>query len=233
MLLYFVPSQTAVSPPLNTIGLAHIVDQPGDLMTRQVTTGPMGVPGVVIASKHSISESELGYFVDRQEWKTFGKFAIGKQKDAPIKPESLRRPSAIDGHIWTDWAGNKWEIPIARRWVDGSNGPIANCNLPRSLGLDENGKWVYDEVLPHLKKLWSMATDFFESCVNSEPIGDNQVSIKLPELDDICSVVFGANYRVTKFEMSFLQVLTQESLVAVLDLLIDMPGLNQLQKKTV
>lgn len=232
MLVYFVPDHIQFEN-LGSIGLAHICEKPQDFLRRQLINGPHGFSWV-IGSKESIPENSIGYFPGRQETQTFGKFAIGRFTDSPFNPESLRRKTAVSGHEWTDWAGNKWTIPVARRWVD-SDGKLAVSNpLPQFLALNDQDEWVFGGVLPRYAELWRIATEFFDESIKNEAEAEpgSTYKIWLPDLDDICSIVFGANYRVTKYEMAFLKSLTAADLLPIMRLVIDEPGFEQLQKKT-
>lgn len=232
MLVYFVPENIQFEN-LASIGLSHICDRPQDFLRRQLISGPHGFQWV-IGSKESIPETSIGYFPGRQETQSFTKFAIGRFTDSPFNPESLLRKTAVSGHEWTDWAGNKWTIPVARRWVDSDGKLTVQNSLPQFLSINDQEEWVFGGVLPRYAALWRIATEFFAASITAESEAETgqTYTVSLPDLDDICGIVFGANYRVSKYEMAFLKSLTAADLIAIMRLVIDEPGFEQLQKKT-
>lgn len=232
MLSYFVANHTSFAD-LPSLGLAHICDKPNSLVCRQIIGGPFGF-GYALGSTESIDERKIGYYQDRQEIRNFGKFAIARETALVFSPTSLRRSNAIQSHSWQDWADNTWDIPIARRWVDGSGNLAVQCALPRFLELNEDGNWIHGAVIPKHGKLWALANKFVDdSLLAMESATGDTYMIPMPSLDDVCDIVFGTNYRVSKFEIAFLKTLMESSCYEVMKLVKDDPGFEQLQKKTV
>jgi hypothetical protein len=231
VLSYFVPKYVSFSD-LASIGLAHICDDPNRLVCRQVFGAPFDF---ALGSTETISEMRIGYFPNAQEIQSFGKFAIARDTSVTFQPESLRRSNSIQSHPWQDWSGNTWQIPIARRWVDGSGNPAVQCALPRFLSINDTGDWVYGGVLPKHEKLWVFVNKFIDDADKaSEGVPEGEpYFIPMPSLDDVCDVVFGANYRVSKFEIAFLKTLMDSSCFEIMKLAKDDPGFEKLQKKTV
>lgn len=231
MLSYFVQKDVSFGD-LASIGLAHICEKPSALVCRQVIGGPFGF-GYALGSTETIGEPRIGYYPDRQQIQNFGNFAIARDTESVFNPECLRRSSSIQSHPWQDWSGNTWQIPIARRWVDGSGNPVVQCALPRFLSVNETGDWVYGGVLPKHEKLWSLANKFVDDSLEAmESATGETFLIPMPNLDDVCDVVFGANYRVSKFEIAFLKTLIDSSCFEIMKLVKDDPGFEQIQKKT-
>lgn len=231
MLSYFVDKFVSFGD-LASVGLSHICDNPSSLVCRQVFGGPLAF---ALGSTETISEMRIGYFPNAQEIQIFGKFAIARDTSVAFNPESLRRLNSIQSHPWQDWSGNTWQIPIARRWVDGSGNPVVQCALPRFLSINDSGDWVYGGVLPKHEKLWAFVNQFLDditaACEGVEP--GASYNIPMPSLNDICDLVFGTNYRVSKFEIAFLKTLMDSSCFEIMKLVKDDPGFEQLQKKTV
>lgn len=231
MLSYFVENNVSFDG-LASIGLAHVCEKPSSLVCRQIIGGPFGF-GYSLGSTETINESRIGYFQNRQEIQNFGKFAIARDTEQTFNPDCLRRSNSIQSHPWQDWAGNTWQIPIARRWVDSLGQPVIQCALPRYLSINNDGNWVHGGVLPKHEKLWTLATKFFDDSIEaaSTATGDTY-SVPLPKLDDVCDVVFGTNYRVSKYEIAFLKTLLEYSSFEIMKLVTDDIGFEQLQKKT-
>ncbi len=232
MISYFV-EKAILFKDLASIGLAHICEKPSAFVCRQIIGGPFN-HNFAIGSTETIGEPRIGYFRDRQEIQNFGKFAIARDTEATFDPACLLKSTAIQSHPWQDWAGNTWQIPIARRWLDGSGQLVVQCALPRYLEMNESGQWVYGGVLPRHAKLWELATKFEEDILEAiQHAVDGKYTVPVPSLDDVCDIVFGTNYRVSKYELSFLKTLLDSSCYDVMKLVKDDPGFDQLQKKTV
>lgn len=236
MFLYFVPGVLAMSPPkLIDVGLSHIIDRQRDLVSREAVRGPNGGGGCVFASSKAVIENRVGYFPEKQTWKNFGKFWIGHFNE-PTDISRLERDELQGYHTWKDWQENAWKIPIARRWesVNGVTAPV--CALPNYLELNERGEWVFGGILPHLSKLWDFAIEFQDKRMKAldEAMEKNQPTyrMELPGLDEIIEIVFAINYRVSKFEISLLKILQTSSGAEIMRLVVDDPGIEELQKKT-
>jgi hypothetical protein len=232
MLSYFVRDSIEFND-LASLGLAHICEDSSKFVKRQIISGFESYHWA-IGSTETISEARIGYYPGRQEIQDFGSFAIARDTESKFDPACLLRSSAVDSHPWQDWNGNTWKIPIARRWVDGMGGLAVDCALPRFLSIDQSGDWVYGGVVSKYEKLWKLANKYFSDSMEAikKAHGDTY-TVPLPSLDDICDVVFGANYRVSKYEIAFLKVFLVSSNHQIMKLVADDPGFEELQKKTV
>lgn len=241
MFIYFLQNKldrsslTATTKHLEELGLSHIAESPSDIIVRDIINGP-GASIQAIANKHSIpNDSHLGYFADRQDVFEFENFAIGMIK-GDWGPSAIERTDAIDSHPWQDWKGRSWKIPIAKRWESEDGQCQFRCALDRTLKVDRSGEWVFGDVLPKHRALWDLATDFFDRLAKAQKIAqdDQSTSYLMPsvELSDLCSIVFGANYRVSKYEMGAMEILRAKDQFEIMNLVIDMPGFALLQKKT-
>lgn len=242
MFIYFLKNKLDRSSPaattkqLEELGLSHIAESTSDIIVRDVINGP-GASIQAIANKNSIpSDSHLGYFADRQDVFEFENFAIGMIK-GDWGPSAIERTDAIDSHPWQDWKGRSWKIPIAKRWESEDGQCRFRCALDRTLKVDRSGEWIFGDVLPKHRSLWSLATDFFDRLAQAQKVAENEQSTSylMPsvELSDLCSIVFGTNYRVSKYEMGAMEVLRARDQFEIMNLVIDMPGFALLQKKTV
>lgn len=232
MICYFVPAAVSFSD-LARYNLSHICDAPDDLVCRQLVSGPFGYQ-FAVGSKQTLPEARIGYFPEKQEITNFGSFAIARDNQSEFSPASLLRPDAVPFHPWLDWSNREWRIPIARRWVDYNGSPIVKCALPQYLSINEAGSWVYGGVLPRHQKLWDLANKFQSDAAEAyQSATSDSYFIPMPSLDDVCDVVFGANYRVSKYEIAFLKVLCDNSAYSIMRLVVDDPGFELLQKKTV
>lgn len=232
MLSYFVEKSISFVD-LASIGLAHICDDPNAFVCQQVINGPHGM-SYAVGSTETIGGPRIGNYPARQEVKHFGKFAIARDTEAAINPECLRRSNSIKSHPWQDWSGNTWQIPIAQRWIDGNGNPMTITALPRYISIGDSGEWEFGGVLPKHEKLWELANRFYSERLKASEEAEigTTFSVPIPSIDDVCDVVFGANYRVSRYELSFLKTLLPESIYEVMKLVIDEPGFMAIQKKT-
>lgn len=234
MLLYLTP-ESVQAKDLDSLGLRHIYDDPSNLVRVPIFGGPFGF-GCIWGSRESIPEPKIVFKPDLQEFTNFGKFALGWYKGTDYEPEHLARPNPISHHPWQDANGKTWRIPIARRWQDNSGSPEIDCNLPRYLTVNESGQWVYGGILQRYAQLWDIAAEYHERRTAAMMQADEggKFAFQMPGFDEICSAVWGTNYRVSRYELSFLKAITPSSFGEVLSLVVDDPGFDAIsQKKTV
>lgn len=232
MLSYFVRDSIEFKD-LASLGLSHICEDSSKFVKRQVISGFADYQWA-IGSTETINESRVGYYPGRQEIQDFGSFAIARDTEQTFTPDCLLRSSAVDSHPWQDWSGNTWQIPIARRWTDGTNGLAIGCALPRFLSINKTGEWVYGGVVTKHEKLWKLANKYFTDSMEAiEKADGGSYFVPLPDLNDVCDIVFGTNYRVSKYEIAFLKTFVDSSSFQIMKLVVDDPGFEQLQKKTV
>jgi len=237
MFLYFIPGLVSVNAAkLVDVGLSHIVDQPQDLVAREAIRGPNGGGGCVFTSSRSVAENRVGHYPDKQTWQKFDKFWIGKFNDEPTEIKRLERAELQRHHTWKDWQGNAWKIPIARKWQSFDGRLVPACVLPNYLQLNEQGEWVFGGILPHLARLWDFAVEFQDKRMKAADIAieknQSTYEFELPGLNEVIETVIAINYRVSKFEISLLKVLQVDSAGEIMRLVVDDPGLEELQKKT-
>lgn len=234
MFLYAIIGDTPVDAGrLNAIGLGHIIDAPGDLITRQVMRGPWGGAAFVAASRLSVDEHSVGCFEDRQEWIEFDGFWIGRDRTAYPDISRLARPKQLDGVEWIDWQGNRWLVPIARKWTADYRHLSA---LPHYYGIAKDGTWKIAGVETRYESLWQLAMEIDDNRTAAleaaDKAGLTSYSFDLPNLDRVCSIVLGANYRVSKYEVGILNSIQQTSCQEICSIVVDDAGLAELQKKT-
>src|SRR5574343_294678 len=235
MLLYFTSEEIKNAEHLKQIGLGHIFETTTDLVRVPIFGGPQGF-GVVWGSSLSLPESKIGYFPAKQQIHFFGRFGIGQYKGEAFRPESLLRPSAVSHHSWKDHLNREWRIPIARRWVEKDGGGLSwACELPQMIGVDEDGRWRKKGVISKYQELWTLANEYYSARAEAiEAASDDQANtytFKLPDIDRLFDGVFGVNYRVSKYELTVLDVLTTSTAVEIAKLIVDDPGWDELQKK--
>lgn len=227
MFVYFVRENPTLEY-LASVGLSHICESSSDLVVRQVINGPFGTNWAV-GCKLTINESFVGSFPEHQVVHEFDQFAIAIDKRVTFSPTILERRKMISGHKWTDIQGSEWLIPVARRFVDN----LSTCALDRTLKVDKSGEWMFGDVIASQARLWEVATEFYNELAEKSRNSDGEVfQLPVPDFDAICSVVLGANYRVSKFEMGILNRMVVKDFYEIAKLMIDVPSVEELKKKT-
>jgi hypothetical protein len=149
------------------------------------------------------------------------------QPGAP-RPAHLLRPEPIDGHQVKLADGNPWLIPIARSIVQGAT-------LPERLVLGPNGK-VVREPLERFAELSAAAERIWHRIVydNAEQAERENMedpgALSTEELFDIACQALAVNYRIGRWEISALKLLTSQTAMNVVKALVDLPTIERVSK---
>lgn len=235
--LYFLPNERAYSPAkLVEYGLSHTTDHGVPMHVQQVVRGPQNQPGVVIGASDRWSQGDVKWS-DRLRYKPFPKPHAAKQAiccwlaDQPMPtPTELARVKQLEGEPLTLADSQSWVVPYARRWEDGGY----SVKLPRTIDIDDDGAFVMGEVLPQYSAIWRHATTYWQQLVESSKAveGGEPVRFTIDNPMQIVTDALAANYRVSARELGIMQAIDDQMVEAILHILVDMAGLNQLEKKT-
>ncbi len=258
-LLYFVAGdgrEAAKTQRIEELGLKYAFgDRPPT--PCPVSKGPCGGPGVVMAIDADLDGHALGYYPDKQTWlQIFTPSAalpaqwVGCYTDSPPTPEQLQRKQLLPGHLVTLGDGHRWEIPIARTWLEEDGQAAWLVFLPRRMTLDEEGQFTPGNVLPQYGKLWDASAGYFDRLTaairaqqkreegkgkreEGKKAGEEEEGVSFLVDEDTCVDVLAANYRVGRAEVVLLGLLTWNGPHArnILEAAIDLPGWRQIQKK--
>lgn len=234
--LYFLPDERTFQPShLVEYGLTHIVDAGETVNRGQVIRGPDGKPGMVIGAAANWSDAEVKWS-DRLSWRPFPKPHAAKQAlccwvtDDPPGPSDLERSKQLTGEVLTLADGRGWLVPHARRWDDGQY----TVAVPRTIDVNDDGQFVYGDVLPQYRAIWDHACRYWETITNAAKHADNNPNLEI-EFDNPLQLIvdaLSANYRVSARELGILQAIDDQQFHAVASILVDTAGMAQLQKKT-
>lgn len=225
--LYFISGESGVRDGLLAeLGLDELCEHG---QTQRGAAGPDGEGGVIIAPKCVGGKApRCGYWPDEQTWgqATHGRYWIGYETDAPPRPIDLTRKEIIGGHEIELGDGNKWQVPVARRFDGGTM-------LPQSLILGPDGELV-TEALPRYAKFGRLAEKLFEQFQRDAQIqsGEAVVEDDLPEPithDQLWATAVEAlnlNYRVTGEEISILRLLRTSNVMLTCEAVLDVPTLQ-------
>lgn len=231
MFLYYFPAcQKVTAELIEAQGLAYALT-PGHLQPCQVIKGPDGGAGIV-CGHGDLETSRVGHFPQRQSWRQYPgrEHWVGIETEPPTTPAQLLRPEALAGHQVTLGDGRQWVVPLARAVSGEADAPLFRCALPHQLDLDDSGGWTVGAVASRHAGLWQLACDYFDARAAAELQSDNAL-MEFDELHDAATQVLQTNYRIDKLEAVLLGLFTGGAAVAVLEALIDMPGLAELIKK--
>jgi len=244
-LLYYIPGQTRAIKleQLPELGLAHAFE--GRLTPREVSRGPDGDRGVVIADPDRLSEHLLGYWPERQTWHKIPGAAdkpvwLGSPHGERVEPRDLIRETPLAGH-WVHLAdGQDWLVPVARGLADDEDSLTWYSALPAAVTLDDAGNWTRGGVVAKYQQLWQIACDWWDA-VQAAPVeevedGDQgtarvRVRFSFENVCDAALVALATNYRLNKAEVAFLGLFDDACAREVLMALVDWPVAREFLKK--
>lgn len=218
-------------------------------------TGPGGRSGVTIADPARVDSARIKFVPAEQTWRKIPGQAeglwLGRWNEDRIGPAELKRPDMLSGHPIKLLDGSEWIVPIARGHAVEDGDVRWFAMLPPALELDDSGQWVPGDVLPkyrHLMEIagrWSesrlqasrQARDILRAAGRSVDVDDEEpaeVELILDFQDYVAAAVavLQTNYYVGAVELAAMQLLSDDLAEEVLNLLIDLPGMIELQKKT-
>lgn len=216
--LYYVNNQrvTMTTPEFRDgLGLSHIAGEDDQVENRQCM-GPEG-NGLIFARK-SGGEGLLKYDAATQEWFKCdgGKWWLGAVNGQTPSPDDLQRPDAVGGHPIKLGDGQTWTVPVVTALPAAfglRDGQIDFIGMDRYEGLRGDADRVYQKLMDDAAV---QAGDSPES-VSSLTIGDGF---------EIACRALAINYRVSKWELACLKVLTNANIYDVMEAIVDMPAIK-------
>jgi hypothetical protein len=133
-------------------------------------------------------------------------------------PDDLKRSKQLTGHLVQLGDGQEWLIPIARSWAEEDGDIRYRVELPRRVGLDEDGEWQPGEVSRRYTELWAVAEQHMQG-------------MEYGQLNDGALCALQTNYAIGKYEQDALGLFEDDSVLAVLSALNDLPGYQEIVKK--
>jgi len=228
--LYYIPD-VKDSHPVHEGKLSYAFE--GQPASRRCYKGPDGVEGVVFGTE------KLGYFADQQTWQDvpFLECWIGFYCDEPPQESDLRRKATLLGRS-LEINGQQWQIPVARSFelIDGN--PAIVSRLSQYIQVDySTGEWMVGEVQKEYRKLWEAALRYWDywSQVNLLDEDDKtegpQVELAHGEVLEMTELAMATNYRMSRVEMSLLELLSGASCTDIMSIVIDITALDELLLK--
>lgn len=219
--LYYIPHVVTVSADdVKRVGITAL-DKLESVGWCSVERGPDGNPGCVFACQPDTDAGELpriGFYPASQAWSpaNAGSFWLGYEPARKPRPADLQRAEFIGGHVAELDDGNAWTVPLARAFGSG-------VSLPQALVLGPNGELIA-EALPKFARLGATAERVFTAFL------DDGEDLTVAECWDIAVIALAQNYRLSKWEVSALRLLTTDNVQTVLGHLIDLPAIIERAK---
>ena len=238
--MYFLPGITRPTAyQIVEAGLAYAFPKES-LTTVDVTRGPDGERGIMVADETRVKASQIGYRPDSQIWrKVPGRSArVGCAAASLPGPSDLARDDMVPGFDVVLGDGNKWKIPVARSFTH------RGAALPQAYGVDDDGNWITKGVIPKHEELWDYAVKWWDAVVaqkfdareEDEESGSEskvQVQFEFDSGPDAALCALKTNYVVDKIEVDMLGLFNQKTIVEALMTLVDWPTVEDLVKKNV
>lgn len=134
---------------------------------------------------------------------------IGYHAGSPPTPKDLAREKQVPGEI-VELKGNEWMIPVC--------GPHVH-KLPFAFKLNEHGKWTpeVEKEYKHLQQMCHQAMlDMKEA---KDATNDRAIEIFERHME-FCANMVAVNYRVSRWEVDALEILTSETFMKIISVAI-------------
>lgn len=231
---YFIPDEKSINRELlSKYGLEHIVDRTDSIPYREIIRGIDGMRGTILGCGRNFTDPTQLRFQDVPKWTQFSKqhsehrAYLGYDPDKLPTPAELERKSMLPGKPLKDELNRTWQLPTAHKVLHGTQ-------LPRRIDEDEDGEYIYGEVVSQYRKLWDLVEQYMQACVGAAEQAKEddatEFSFTFGNALDFCVAAFSANYRVSRKELLVMEVLNTDLFQEVLPILIDASGLEQLKK---
>jgi len=221
-LLYFIPDRTELKKDeLESFGLAGVFHG-RELAARHTLHGPTGGPGIVFRTQapQGVHWPTLGCWppgTDRpeadQRWSEGDPLWVGHYVCEPPTPDDLARDELVRGYRVPLADGQRWAVPLARKFPEGTA-------LPQAVYLDKQGAVIceplpkYAQFTQHVDAFWQALAEHGESTEDLDP----------DQWFDLAVEALAVNYRLGRSEVSHLGLLTTENIWLLLLVMVDAPA---------
>lgn len=217
--LYFVPGPNV--PTAQSIASRFAHHQEADLPGRPTTTGPGGEAGHIFTltspkMRGGCGPKRLGWYEDgTQVWKPIpgSDLWIGTVTADPPTPQDLARRSALEGMLVELNDGNKWCVPMVKRWPDGA---IGAC-IETAYSLTTDGRIAFEKPTAAYDRLWARITKLWKAIPKDSP----ERNMTDEEGFLLCCDVLGLNYRLGPAEVAALNLITTRNMTDIFCVMCD------------
>ncbi len=227
--LYAIPNCNSVNErKLEEAGLMNIF---GDIIPnfsqRYTAQGPGGKECTLICI--GSDATHLYFKPAEQEWERSlnEKYYTGFYKNNKPTERELQREVQLEGHEVKLGDGEKWLIPIARKFP-------AGIALPQTLILGKNGEVISGGLLPQYAQLGQRAEKIWEEfrLGISQAEQKEEIELTISEGMKFAIDAIAFNYRVGAEEANLLKLITSQNLQEIMEAVIDVPAVLELMKQT-
>lgn len=226
-LLYFLPGSSSVTrQKVEAVGLGYLLDGlrgPGPSVST-TSRGPDGSSGAVFSvpgrgGRGAVSPTLAD--APGMKWRKIpGTPAwLGWLDAARPSPADLERSERVGGHEVELLDGGRWLVPVARLCEARGEG---DTRLPRTLDMDENGRWVLGGMTERNRHLFDFGCRFWDELAGTGPEGGDS-RLKVSECVEAAVAALALNYRVSGCELAALGAFDDNTVRAVLRALVDWP----------
>lgn len=200
--LYFVEGIKGLpnDARLDEVGLADRLSVKGGVSRRECREGPNGKSGLVCSQE--CEGQEIGYFPAKQEWRECDGYWLGWERDGMPTPDDLMRPEAATMQGYRCMLNDQqWLVP-------GANPCMTSPMLPARMRPQPDGSDRV-EVISKFAGFQAEVAEAFEILVAAK--ADLDIYSAAMSRDRVWSIArqaLAVMYRVTRFEIDALELLT-------------------------
>jgi hypothetical protein len=229
--LYYVPTAQTTAQARTGLADAGVdADLFEGLAGNHSAKGPDGAGGFILGPAPGPNVVNL----DSQEWlEVPGKrYWVGCYKSTPPGPADLALDPQIAGHEVELGDGNRWLIPVARKYREykGTLGWV--LALPRTRRINADGNWEEGDVVKRHRPLWHEVMrieELYERYEDGDEMAFENVTIDTET--KLVAMAIATNYRIGPAEITLLGLIDGAVIQPVIDAVRDMPTLVSLAKK--
>jgi hypothetical protein len=227
MFLYWIPKTFDRAQIKQDIGYAFEGAE-GEAIKKEVLAGPGGNgPGILVADRSWKSQMDrVKLDLENQYWRRVPKSLawVGCDRGATLSPSDLQRSELVEG-IGVELAdGSVMQCAHARKFVEVEQQIVAYCDLPRTLEMDDDGKWKPTKIAKRFEKLSNLANEYSlavtQAAIENGSVGPNgTVRFSFEQIDEFAISGLSANYRIGPAELALCNaydVETRRRLVAAI-----------------
>ncbi len=236
MFLYYYPRPFEADQVKAAIGYA--IDGKTNRQ-RDVQHGPAGEPAGRLFADQSFDAERFKLDIENQYWRRIPNTLawVGMYRGDKLEPSLLQRAELVDGMGVTLADGSSWQVAYARRFVDLDGGNIiAYSPLPRTLELNDEGKWTQTKIATRFRRLAELADKYYQAAMDAAMETDGKAEVvrfEFLEVDELAIAGLQANYRIGAAELAFFDCYDVPTRARIVSAIMDDEALRQWsQKKT-
>lgn len=188
-----------------------------------VNAGPDNGSGCVVSVQPECERNQNlpHYNAATQTWRKFGDQWIGWQTDMLPGPESLRRPSQLQGYEVELGDGRVWIAPVVKQFREDQRDWVSQ--LPMVWGIDENMSATATPV-EKFRSIWDVSAQIWAATYG----GSNA---RMSDCFGWAAQCLGMNYRIGAVEASLLKLFPDDAIREVLHAAVDDPVVRVIMEK--